>query len=117
MWAGYLIAAEIHYQNTFIDRMNGKNASLETAEKYFTLADEYAPLYLKTTFQLHWAKMQRLTYSLIFTDAPKEEIVQEIFDNLDQAKAYLKNLVLARLMKYFPPYPIIRERSNVRACA
>jgi len=101
MWAGYLLAAEIHYQNNFIDRMNGKNASFETAVKYFTLADEYAPLYRKTNFQLHWAKMQRLTYSLIFTDAPKEEIVQEIFDNLDQAGAYLKNLVLARLMGYF----------------
>jgi len=101
MWAGYLLAAEIHYQNIFIDRMNGVNVSFETAVKYFTLADEYAPLYRKTDFQLHWAKMQRLTYSLIFTDAPREDIVQEIFENLDKAGAYLKNLVLARLMGYF----------------
>jgi LuxR family maltose regulon positive regulatory protein len=36
LWAGYLIAAEIHYQNTFIDRMNGVDTSFETAIKYFT---------------------------------------------------------------------------------
>src|SRR5690554_6006205 len=41
MWAGYLLAAEIHFQNTFIDRMNGENATYETAVKYFALADEY----------------------------------------------------------------------------
>ena len=45
--------------------------------------------------------MQRLTYSLIFTDHPKEDIVREIFENLDRAGAYLKSLVLARLMGYF----------------
>ena len=101
MWAGYLLAAEIHYQNTFIDRMNGVDVSFATAVRYFALADEYAPLYRKTDFQMHWAKLQRLTYSLIFTDAPREAIVQEIFENLDQAGAYLKNLVLARLMGYF----------------
>lgn len=50
---------------------------------------------------MHWAKMQRLTYSLIFTDAPKEDSVQEIFENLDKAGAYLKSLVLARLMGIF----------------
>lgn len=101
MWAGYLLAAEIHYQNTFIDKMNGKIASFETAIKYFTLTDEYAPLYRKTDFQMHWAKMQRLTYSLVFSDTPKEDSVREIFENLDNAGAYLKNLVLARLMGYF----------------
>jgi LuxR family maltose regulon positive regulatory protein len=101
MWAGYLLAAEIHYQNTFIDTMNGLNTSFETAVKYFALADEYAPLYRKTDFQMQWAKLQQLTYSLIFTDDPKEEMVQEIFENLNQAGAYLKNLVLARLMGYF----------------
>jgi len=53
MWAGYLLAAEIYYQNTFIDKMNGEDASYETAVKYFTLADEYAPLYRKTNFQMH----------------------------------------------------------------
>ncbi len=114
MWAGYLLAAEIHYQNTFIDKMNGENASYETAVKYFTLADEYAPLYRKTDFQMHWAKMQRLTYSLIFTDDPKEGIVREIFKNLDRAGAYLKSLVLARLMGYFTA---ISDYPNAVKCA
>ncbi|WP_276620177.1 hypothetical protein [Syntrophomonas wolfei] len=114
MWAGYLLAAEIHFQNTFIDKMNGENASYETAVKYFTLADEYAPLYRKTNFQMHWAKMQRLTYSLIFTDDPKEDIVREIFENLDQAGAYLKSLVLARLMGYFSA---ISDYPNAVKCA
>ncbi|MGI6604486.1 MAG: AfsR/SARP family transcriptional regulator [bacterium] len=101
MWAGYLLAAEIHYQNSFIDKMNGQPASFETCIKYFTLAAEYAPLYRKTDFQMQWAKMQRLTYSLIFTDGQKEDIVREIFDNLERAGVYLKSLVLARLMGYF----------------
>ena len=114
MWAGYLLAAEIHYQNTFIDKMNGENASYETAVKYFTLADEYAPLYRKTNFQMHWAKMQRLTYSLIFTDDPKEDIVREIFENLDRAGAYLKSLVFARLMGYFTA---ITDYPNAVKCA
>jgi len=114
MWAGYLLAAEIHFQNTFIDSMNGVNVSFETAVKYFTLADEYAPLYRKTDFQLHWAKMQRLTYSLIFTDAPNEDSVREIFKNLDKAGAYLKNLVLARLMGYFSA---ISDYPNAVKCA
>ncbi len=114
MWAGYLLAAEIHYQNTFIDKMNGENASYETAVKYFTLADEYAPLYRKTNFQMHWAKMQRLSYSLIFKGDPKEDIVREIFENLDGAGAYLKSLVLARLMGYFSA---ISDYPNAVKCA
>ncbi len=114
MWAGYLLAAEIHYQNAFIDKMNGENASFEAAIKYFTLADEYAPLYRKTDFQMHWAKMQRLTYSLIFSDIPQEDSVGEIFENLDKAGAYLKNLVLARLMGYFSA---ISDYPNAVKCA
>jgi len=114
LWAGYLLAAEIHYQNAFIDKMNGENASFETAEKYFTLADEYAPLYRKTDFQMHWAKMQRLTYSLIFSDVHKEDTVREIFENLDDAGPYLKNLVLARLMGYFSA---ISDYPNAVKCA
>ncbi len=114
MWAGYLLAAEIHYQNTFIDRMNGVNESFETAVKYFTLADQYAPLYRKTDFQMHWAKMQRLTYSLIFINTATEEVVQEISANLDQAGAYLKSLVLARLMGY---YSSIFDYPNAVKCA
>jgi len=101
MWAGYLLAAEIHYQNSFIDKINGQNVSFDTCMKYFTLADEYAPLYRKTDFQMQWAKLQRLTYSLIFTDAPKEDYVQKIFENLNNAGAYLKSVVLSRLMGYF----------------
>lgn len=101
MWAGYLLAAEIYYQNTFIDRMNGIDASFETCARYFALADEYAPLYRKTDFQARWARLQRLTYSLIFSDAPKEDQVREIFGELDNAGAYLQNVVLARLMGYF----------------
>jgi LuxR family maltose regulon positive regulatory protein len=114
MWAGYLLAAEIHYQNSFIDKMNGQNASFETCIKYFTLADEYAPLYRKTDFQMQWAKLQRLTYSLIFTDAPKEDRVQEIFENLNNAGAYLENVVLARLMGYFFA---ISDYPNALKCA
>jgi tetratricopeptide (TPR) repeat protein len=114
MWAGYLLAAEIHYQNTFIDKMNGEDISYETAVKYFTLANEYAPLYRKTNFQLHWVKMQRLTYSIIFTNSPKEDVVGEIFENLDKAGAYLKSLVLARLMGYFSA---ISDYPNAVKCA
>jgi len=32
--------------------MNGLDESFETCAKYFTLADEYAPLYRKTDFQM-----------------------------------------------------------------
>ncbi len=114
MWASYLLAAEVHYQNAFIDKMNGENASYETAVKYFTLADEYAPLYRKTDFQIQWAKIQRLTYSLIFSNDPNENNVREIFENLDKAGAYLKSLVLARLMGYFSA---ISDYPNAIICA
>ncbi|MEN6347836.1 MAG: hypothetical protein ABFD08_00350 [Syntrophomonas sp.] len=101
MWACYLFAAEIYYQNTFIDRTNGGNQTFETTIKYFNLADEYAPLYRKTEFQMQWAKMQRLTYSLIFTDKPREDIIGEIFLHFDQTGDYLKTIVLGRLFGYF----------------
>jgi len=58
--------------------------------------------------------MQRLTYSLIFTDDPKENIVREIFENLDGSGAYLKSLVLARLMGYFSA---ISDYPNAVKCA
>jgi LuxR family maltose regulon positive regulatory protein len=114
MWSCYLMAAEIYYQNALIDKMNGQDASIEAAAKYFALADEYAPLYRKTDFQMHWAKMQRLTYSLIFTNASHEDSVREIFENLDKAGAYLKNIVLARLMGYFSA---ISDYPNAVKCA
>lgn len=114
MWAGYLFAAEIHYENTFIDRVNGQNKSYETTIKYFTLADEYAPLYRKTDLQTRWAKLQSLTYSLIFTNSPKEDIINEIFANVDQAGGYLKSIVYARLMGYFA---VISDFQNALKCA
>lgn len=101
LWLGYLIAAEIHYQNTFIDRMNGGSQSYETTMKYFTLADEYAPLYRKTEFQMNWAKMQRNIYSLMFTHEPNEAIISEIYADLDQIGDYFKTIALARLLGYF----------------
>lgn len=101
MWSGYLFAAEIHFQNTAIDKTNGKNTTYETTMKYFTLADEYAPLYRKTEYQMQWAKMQQLTYSLMFTKLPKEDIISEILSNLDSAGYYLKSIILARLYGFF----------------
>lgn len=114
MWSGYLMAAEIYYQNTFIDRMNGLDVSFKTTIKYFTLANEYAPIYRKTDYQMQWVKLQRLTYSLMFTDEDKENILQEIFDNLNRAGAYLKCIVLARLMGY---YGSIADFNNAVKCA
>lgn len=114
MWFGYLFAAEIHYQNTFIDRMNGGSQTFETTMKYFTLADEYAPLYRKTEFQAQWAKMQRLTYTLIFTNNPKEDIINNIFANLDEAGDYLKTIIYARLFGYFSAISDVR---NAVKCA
>jgi Response regulator containing CheY-like receiver and SARP domains len=114
MWSGYLFAAEIHYQNTFIDRMNGGNETYETTIKYFTLADEYAPLYRKTEFQMQWAKIQRLAYGLMFTNSPKEETINTIFSSLDNASAYLKTIILGRLFGYFAA---VSDYANAVKCA
>jgi DNA-binding winged helix-turn-helix (wHTH) protein len=114
MWSGYLFAAEIYYQNTFIDRMNGGSQTFESTMKYFTLADEYAPLYRKTDIQVQWAKMQRLTYSLMFTNEPKESVINDIFTNLDQAPAYLKTIILGRLFCYFAA---VADYPNAVKCA
>jgi LuxR family maltose regulon positive regulatory protein len=114
LWSGYLLAAEIHYQNAFIDRSNGGNTSFEAAVKYFSLADEFAPLYRKTEFQRQWAKLQRQTSCLIFTDGPQEDTVREIFESLAAAGAYLKNCILARLMGYFSA---IADYPNAVRCA
>ncbi|MET0018174.1 hypothetical protein [Oscillibacter sp.] len=105
IWSGYLFAAEIHYQNAFIDMMNGKDASYEATIRYFTLADEYAPLFRKSDFQLRWAKMLKLTYSLIFTSEPKEEIEKEIFENLDSVGDFFKTISLMRLSGYYGAIP------------
>ena len=101
MWAGFLFAAEIHFQNDFIDRSNGIEASYEKTKKYFALADEYAPLYRKTTYQQRWARLQRLSYSVIFEDGPKEETIAEIFRSLGECNDYFRSIILARLMGYF----------------
>jgi DNA-binding SARP family transcriptional activator len=101
LWLGYLFAAEIHYQNAFIDSMNGGSPSYETTMKYFTLADEYAPLYRKTESQLKWAKMQRNIYSLICQREADQAIIDEILASLDQVGDYFKTIALARLLSYF----------------
>ena len=69
--------------------------------KYITLADEYAPLFRKTDFQMHWAKMQALTYSLIFTSDSRKDIVDEIRNDFEFSGDYLKSIILARLLGYF----------------
>ncbi len=101
MWSGYLFAAEIHYQNTSIDISNGKSASYDVTKKYFELSNEYAPLFRKTEFQIQWAKLLRLTYSLMFSDLPKKKILDEISAEYPLAGDYLKSIVLARLLGYF----------------
>jgi tetratricopeptide (TPR) repeat protein len=101
LWLGYLFAAEIHYQNTFIDRENGGSQTFEVTIKYFTLAKEYASLYRKTEFQMHWAKMQYHIYSLMFSGDPKDRFIDEIYANLDLVADYFKTIALARLFSYF----------------
>ncbi len=101
MWTGYLFAAEIHFQNVFIDRSNGLEASYDTTKKYFALADEYAPLYRKTTYQQRWARLQRLSYSVMFEDGEKEQTIAEIFRHLSDCNDYFKSVILARLIGYF----------------
>lgn len=114
MWSGYLFAAEIFYQNTFIDRMNGSGQTFESTMKYFSLAEEYAPLYRKTDMQIQWAKLQRLSYSLMFTDESKENITNEIFTNLENAGDYLKTIILGRLFGYFAA---VSDFPNAVKCA
>ena len=114
IWSGYLFAAEIHYQNAFIDMMNGRDASYEATIRYFTLADEYAPLFRKSEFQLRWAKMLRLTYSLIFTSEPKAEIEKEIFAGLDSVGDFFKTISLMRLAGY---YGAVSDFAGAAKCA
>lgn len=114
LWLGYLFAAEIHYQNTFIDRMNGGSQTFEFTTKYFTLAEEYASLYRKTESQMQWTKMQRHIYSLMFTSEPKENIINDIYLNLDRISDYFKTIALARLYSYFGT---ISDFPNAVKCA
>lgn len=101
LWLGYLFAAEIHYQNTSIDRMNGSTQTYETTIKYFTLANEYAVLYRKSAFQMNWAKMQHNISSLMFTSGAKDKIISEISDNLHLVGDHFKTIALGRLYNYF----------------
>ena len=100
IWMGYLFAAEIYYQNAALDSRNGKNVSFDTTIRYFTLANEYAPLYRKTNYQLRWAEIQQLSYSLIFENGPKKDIIKEIMAHLDEVSDFFKCIVLSRLMGY-----------------
>lgn len=101
LWACYLLAAEIYYHIADMGRRNSKKADYNTANKYFSLGIEYASLYRTSKFQLEWAKMQKLVYSLIFSDAPNENIIEEILSNLENVGDYLKTVVLGRLFSYY----------------
>ncbi|HCF71118.1 MAG TPA: hypothetical protein DER33_05960 [Syntrophomonas sp.] len=101
LWAAYLLAAEIYYHIADMDRRNGNSSNYNTPMKYFTLGIEYASLYRTSKFQLEWAKMQRLVYSLIFTNDSKAAVIDEILANLENVSDYLKTIVLGRLFAYY----------------
>lgn len=114
LYLAYLFAAEIHYQNAFIDQMNGIPQQFEDTIHYFELANEYAPLYRTSDFQLRWARIHQLAYSLIFTKGPNEELVSNIFSILDQVEDYFKTTTLARLFSY---YGALGDFQNAVKCA
>ncbi|MBP7331147.1 MAG: hypothetical protein KBA08_02360 [Firmicutes bacterium] len=101
LWAAYLLAAEIYYHIADMDRRSGAGPNYNTPKKYFTLGIEYASLYRTSKFQLEWAKMQRLVYSLIFTNDSKAAVIDEILANLENVSDYLKTIVLGRLFAYY----------------
>ncbi|MEM5766992.1 MAG: hypothetical protein AAGU32_01645, partial [Bacillota bacterium] len=101
LWLGYLFAAEIHYQNTTIDRMNGGGQSYETTIKYFTLADEYTPLYRKAEFHLVWAALQKNIYSLMFAGRDNEKLIGEIYAGIPRVSDHFKTIAYGRLYNYF----------------
>ncbi len=114
LWLGYLFAAEIHYQNTTIDRMNGDGHSYDTTIKYFTLANEYAPLYRKTRFQMVWAKLQNNISSLMFTEGDKEKQIYEIYEGIPQVDDHFKTIAFGRLYNYFGS---IQDYERAAQCA
>lgn len=114
LWLGYLFAAEIHYQNTTIDRMNGGGDSYETTARYFTLADEYAPLYRKSRFQQDWAVLQRNIYELMFMPGKKEKLIEAIFSSIPLVGDYFKTIALGRLYNYFGS---ISDFARAKECA
>ena len=101
MWAAYVVAAEIHYHIAEINRINKGSQAFDTAIMYFTLANEYAPLYRHTKFQVVWVKMQRLIGSIIFTSDEKESVIRQIFAELDQVPDFLKIVALGRTWAYY----------------
>ena len=114
LWLGYLFAAEISYQNASIDKMNGSSGSFETTVKYFSLADEYAPLYRKSEFQKNWAKLQRNICELMFMTGNKENVIREIFLNIPNTGDHFKTIAYGRLFNYFGS---IQDYENAAACA
>lgn len=101
LWLGYLFAAEIHYQNTSIDRLNGGSQSFDTTIRYFTLAAEYAPLYRKSKFQMDWATLQHNIYGLMFVNGNKEKMIDEIYRDIPRVSDHFKTVALGRLYNYF----------------
>jgi hypothetical protein len=114
LWLGYLFAAEIHFQNTSIDRLGGLSPTFETTVRYFTLANEYAPLYRKTQFQMDLAKLLYNIYGLLFAAGNKEKIIAEIYADITKVGDYFKTLALGRLYNYFG---IVSDFERAADCA
>lgn len=114
LWLGFLFAAEIHFQNTSIDRFNGGSATFETTARYFTLAYEYAPLYRKTQFQMDLAKLLYNIYGLLFVSGDKEKTIGEIYENIPKVGDYFKTIALGRLFHYFG---IVSDFERAAGCA
>ncbi len=114
LWLGYLFAAEIHYQSTSIDRVNGGSPTFETTIRYFTLANEYAPLYRKTQFQMDLTKLLYNIYSLLFATGNKEKIISEIYEDIPKVGDYFKTIALGRLYHYFG---IVSDFERAASCA
>lgn len=114
LWLGYLFAAEIHFQNTSIDRQNGFSPTFATTARYFTLANEYAPLYRKTQFQMDLAKLLYNIYSLLFATGDKEKVIGEIYEDIPKVGDYFKTIALGRLFHYFG---IVSDFERAADCA
>lgn len=99
LWAAYLLTAEIYYQIS--DQMNGDSEALAVSAKYYTLADEYAPLYRTTEFQTRWTRIHRLINSLLFSSQPKEPVIADILANFDHIGDFFKTIVLGRIFQYY----------------
>lgn len=114
LWLGYLLAAEIHFQNTSIDRINGGGSTFETTNRYFTLANEYAPLYRKSQLQMDLAKLLYNIYKLFFSAGDKEKIIDEIYEDIPKVSDYFKTVALGRLFHYFG---IVSDYKSAADCA